>query len=102
MTLSPYQKIKRAALNQTSVKLTATEAWQLYNGDDAFRQVADADDGWQSNYPVVGGTYEQQSARHGAPMTNAQAARTGALKSSPTTFLGGVPAGVKEVGDAQG
>jgi hypothetical protein len=42
VTLTPYQKIKRAAEAGRGVKLTATECWQLMQ-DDAIAQVAEAD-----------------------------------------------------------
>jgi hypothetical protein len=43
MTLTPYQKIKRAADAGRGVKLSATECWQLMQ-DDAIAQVAEADE----------------------------------------------------------
>lgn len=43
MTLTPYQKIKRAAEAGRGVKLTATECWQLMQ-DDAIAQVAEQDE----------------------------------------------------------
>ena len=43
--LTPYEKIRRAAINNTGTRLTAEECFYLYYLDDAIKVRADADDG---------------------------------------------------------
>jgi hypothetical protein len=46
-TLTVYQRIRRAALDDAGCQLTPTECYELYYRDDAFRTRADLDeDGW--------------------------------------------------------
>lgn len=61
--MTPQQKIKRAALNNTGVRLTADECFNLYFGDEAIKSCADNDDGWDGS---TVGTYAEQRRAHSA------------------------------------
>lgn len=65
--MTPHQKIKRAALNDTGLRLTADECREMYLGDEAIRACADNDDGWygQQNVKKFGNYAAQKRAAQG-------------------------------------
>lgn len=60
MAMTPHQKIKRAALNGTGLRLTPDEVFDLYFGDAAIKAAADSKDGWDGKQPATSGSYAKQ------------------------------------------
>lgn len=55
-----YLKIKRAAIDGKSLRLTASDCHRLYFGDEAVRAAADNLDGWRGMPKATGGGYTHQ------------------------------------------
>lgn len=59
---SIYVRLKRAAINGTGIRISASDAHDLYFRDTGINVAADAEDGFEG-LPGTHGTYAQQKRR---------------------------------------